>query len=371
MKNLFKKPWLFLVLMLGLSSAGLAQISILNANVNSFNITPASLLQVNIMNTSGDVQIVMEADLFATDNTLLLKVTSNPFIIKKGMTTAGMNVTVASSQYGTTDVSTHIKTFHNLPSGKFHYTCTIHSLSHDASGDKYTEDVESENSSFMMLVFPSDHDTIDSPTPLLSWSHSDPFNIASAGDYYKMVVVKLRPEQSAEAGTSANAPIFMKTNLMSHQVQYPYDLKVLKEGQRYGWEVQKISNEVIVDKTEAWDFVVRPPSVKNDAKYAVLKTRLDASYFLVTNDKLCFRFDESYNVTKAPNCTIYDSKMKVLKPRLKNENLSEKAPSYDVKNNGYNRFEINLAELNVKKGYYTLEVKNEKNETFLLKFYVE
>ena len=366
MKNIFKRPLIFIGFLLGLSSAGFSQISILNANVNSFNITPASLLQVNIMNTFNDVQAVLEADLLSTDNTLLLKVTSNPFLLKKGMTTAGMNVTVASSQYGTTDVSTHIKTFHNLPSGKFHYTCTIRVLSHDATGDKYTEDVESENSSFMMLVFPSDHDTIDSPAPLLSWSHSDPFNIASAGDYYKMVVVKLRPEQSAEAGISVNVPIFMKTNLMSHQVLYPYDLKILEVGQRYGWEVQKISNEVIVDKTEAWDFVLRPKLDSKDNKYTTLRKTLDGSFYQANNSKIFFRFDETYasgNMT----CNILDDNQdKPAKALAKNE--IRKGADINYKNLGYNCFEIDLDQLGIKSGFHTLVVKNQKGEEFLLKF---
>jgi hypothetical protein len=369
MKNFLKTQVLTVALaLIGLSHPCYSQVSILNANVNSFNITPASLLQVSIMNTAGSMQATLETDLFSSDNTLLLKVISNPFNLNKGMTQAGMNITIASAQYGTTAISTHIKTFHTLPSGKYHYCCTIKPLLHDQSGDQFCEDIESENNSFMTLVFPSDHDTIDSPMPLLAWSHSDPFNIVSPGEYYKMVVVELQAGQSAEAGLSVNVPVYMKTNLMTHQVQYPYDAKPLEIGKRYGWEVQKISNEVIVNRTEAWDFVIRPPLNEIAAKYAVLKGKLDAGYYTSVNGKVYFRFDESYSDGEL-EYKIFDSKNKVMHALAQNEGKALEKTS--LKAVGYNGFCLDMNGYGAKEGYYTLEVSNSKSEKFLLKIYVK
>ncbi|MFI5136688.1 MAG: hypothetical protein ACHQIM_02595 [Sphingobacteriales bacterium] len=357
-----------LVILLPLWS--LSQVSILSTSVNSFNITPGSLCQVNVMNTFGDVQAVLEADIFGADNTSLLKVTTNTFILKKGLNSLGMNISIGSAQYGNNEVSTHIKTFHTLPSGKYHACWTIKLFSHDASGDQLCEDVESENTAFLFLVFPADHDTIDSPMPLLSWSHSDPFNIGSTGDFYRMVVVKLNPGQSAESGVMTNTPVFMKNSLLRHEVQYPYDAPSLVVGERYGWQVQKISNEVIVNKTEAWDFVLRPPLSSNDNKYAMLKTKLDAGYYLSKNEKIYFRFEERYQAGAGLSSVIYDPKMKILRPNAKNEK-SPGQEQYNIKTHGDNQYEIDLSQFKLKKGYYFLEVKNEKKETFMLKFYVE
>jgi hypothetical protein len=351
-----------------MSFCSTAQVSILSASVNSFNVTPASLCQVNVMNTQGDVQATLEADVYSADNTVLLKVTTNPFMLKKGMNSLGVNLSVGSAQYGSNDVSNHIKTFHTLPSGKYKACWTIKVFAHDATGDEYCEDVESENTTFLFLVFPADHDTIDSPMPLLSWSHSDPFNIGSTGDYYRMVLVKLNPGQSAEAGVMGNSPLFMKNNLMSHQVQYPYDAKPLDVGERYGWQVQKISNEVIVNKTEAWDFVLRPPANEASMKYAVLKDKLDAGYYTSGDGKVYFRFEETYSGGEM-KYKVFNSASKEIQPLANNENKTVAKP--DLKTLGYNRFVLDLNGYGAKEGFYTLEVMNAKSEKYLLKIYVK
>jgi hypothetical protein len=370
MKNFLKIEVLTVVLaLMGISHQCFSQLSILSANVNSFNITPASLLQVSIMNTAASMQAILETDLLSADNTLLLKVISNPFTLKKGVTQAGMNITVASAQYGTSTISTHIKTFHTLPSGKYHYCCTIKTLLHDQSSDQFCEDVESDNNSFMTLVFPADHDTIDSPMPLLAWSHSDPFNIASTGDYYKMIVVELQTGQSAEAAVSVNVPVYMKTSLMSHQVQYPYDARGLEVGKRYGWEVQKISNEVIVNRTEAWEFVLRPKIISASLKYAVLKSSSGSGYYVAAGDKLYFAFTEEYKPEGKVACKIIDDERKEILPKMKNE----KGPGIvadNLKVTGDNRYVIDLDAYGLKSGFYTLEVANEKKQNFFLKFQI-
>jgi hypothetical protein len=348
---------------------GFSQVSILNANVNSFNITPSSLLQVSMMNSFGGIQATLEADLLLNDNTSLMHVTSNPFILKRGMSTAGSNVSIASVQYGSNESSTHIKTFHTLPSGKYHYCCTLKVFSHDVSGDRYCEDVESENTAFLFLVFPADRDTIDSPMPLLTWSHSDPFNIASSGDYYRMTVVELKAGQSAEAGIMTNPPVYMKNSLSRHEVQYPYDAKPLEEGKRYGWQVEKISNEVIVNKTESWEFVLRPKTTTASLKYAVLKSSSGSGFYIVTGDKLYFTFTEEYKSEGKINCKIMDDERKVILPKMKNE----KGPGIaadNLKVTGDNRYVMDLDAYGLKPGFYTLEVVNEKKQNFFLKFQI-
>jgi hypothetical protein len=369
MKNFLKIQVLTVVLaLMGFSHQCFSQLSILSANVNSFNITPASLLQVSIMNTGSSMQAILETDLLSADNTLLLKVISNPFTLKKGMTQAGMNITVASAQYGTSAISTHIKTLHTLPSGKYHYCCTIKPLLHDLTSDQFCEDVESDNNSFMTLVFPGDHDTIDSPMPLLAWSHSDPFNIASTGDYYKMIVVELQPGQSAEAAVSVNVPVFMKTNLMAHQVQYPYDAKGLVAGKRYCWEVQKISNEVIVNRTEAWEFVLRKDSKPTSPKYAVLKTNPGNGYYTVTGSDLYFTLSKEYNLSGSINCIIKDDQHNEIGLQTKNSNSASKSAAIKVQMIGDDHYKINVDELGLKPGFYTLVASNEKGLHSYLKF---
>lgn len=226
---------------------------------------------------------------------------------------------------------------------------------------------ESGLSSFLMLVFPADKDTIDTPNPNLIWNHSEPFNRLISGEYYRMIVVELNHEQTAESGLSINIPVMVKNNLRDHNVLYPFNAKTLEAGKRYGWQVQLVTNEVITNKSEAWEFTMNIPRNSKDNKYATLKKNLDGSFYTVENNKLFFRFNESYS-SNILNCKIYDSKMQPVKPKATNEN--KKGQEVFLKTSGYNCFEIDIDEMNISSGFYLLEVQNEKGEKFILRFLV-
>jgi hypothetical protein len=160
----------------------------------------------------------------------------------------------------------------------------------------------------------------------------------------------------------------IKNYLTTHNLQYPYDAKALIYGGRYAWQVQKIANGIVTNKTEAWEFVIRNSPLQVENKYTPLKKVLDAGYYTASNNKIFFKFNEEYASDKI-SIKIYDSKRELVKPKAKNEDV--KKSDFNYKQNGYNRYEINLDELNVEKGFYILETKNGRGEVFLLKFYVQ
>ena len=223
-------------------------------------------------------------------------------------------------------------------------------------------------SEFLMLVFPADKDTIDTPNPNLVWNHSAPFSMLASGEHYRMIVVELNPEQTAEAGVSVNIPIMVKNNLRDHNVLYPFEGKTLQPGKRYGWQVQLLVNEVVVNKSEAWEFTLQVPKNLKDNKYITLRKTVDGGFFALENNKLFIRFDESYN-SNVLSSKIYDSKMQPVRSKANNE--EKKSSEILLKNSGYNRFEINLNEMDVSSGFYLLEIKNEKGEKFMLRFLVK
>lgn len=361
-----------------ISIPAFSQITILNATVTEFNVTPSSLCRVNIMNAyQQELDAFMEAKIFNSNNDLLLSVKTNPFHLKRGINAgASLNISIQSTNYSMSPQAEYVKTHQSLPSGNYKYCCVLTPLGNIEPGDEYCTDVLSEINSFLILVSPADKDTIETPRPVLMWNHSEPFNVLSPGEYFRMVVAELSSDQTPEAGVKANTPVFQKTYLTAHSVQYPFDLQELKKGKRYGWEVQKISNGNIIAQTEAWEFVIQPEKVITYNKYAVLKKTLDGGFYTAENNKLFFRFEEEYNSSSpALHCVIYDWQRKPIEPKAKNEVKKETSSSsgnaiINVKVTGLNRFELNLDDLDIKKGYYTLEVKNEKGELFILKFYV-
>lgn len=347
-----------------------AQITILNTNFNSYNITPQAICQVNVMNYIEDMQVTLQARITNSAGEPLLNVLSHQFLLKKGMNTiSGYNLQLVSSEYGSNNQGNYIKTSHALPSGKYNYCCIIKSINSEGADD-YCEDIDADLSSFLLLVNPADKDTIETANPMLVWTHSEPFNLLAQSEYFKIIVAELSKDQNAESGVTANVPLYSKSYLTSHQVQYPFDAKQLEKGKRYGWQVQKISNGVIINKTEAWEFVYAPDKVIKENKYATLKKKVDAAYYTAVNNKVYFKFDEEY-ATQKTTCSIYNAKREKISLKLKDEEQKAKSTNIQSKNNGYNRYEINLNELEISQGMHTLEVKNEKGELFLLRFYVQ
>jgi hypothetical protein len=370
-----KKNRLYTILISLLCSFSVqAQVAIINSNINAYNITPQGICQVNVMNNSADMQVTLEARLSNSGNERLITVKTQPFLLKAGMNTIlGYNLSLASTAYGANNQGTYVQNSHTLPSGKYNYCCIITSVNSEYTDD-YCEDIDAEQSAFLLLVNPADKDTIETPNPMLVWAHSEPFNLLAPGEFFKIVVAELNKDQNAESGVTANVPIYIKSYLSAHQVQYPFDAKTLEKGKRYGWQVQKIANGVIINKTEAWEFVYAPDKVIKNNKYASLKKKLDAGYYIANNNKLFFKFDEEYSSTKV-NCAIYNEKRELILAKPKRDEKTETSTSasnpLSPQLNGYNRYEINLDDLNISRGMHTLEMKNEKGELFLLKFYVQ
>jgi hypothetical protein len=344
-----------------------AQVNIVNAPVNSYNITPRSLCEVSLMNAGESLTVIIEARLYNSSNEELMAVKTGPMIINKGLTsTAGLSITFSQTNFSTSAAGLHIKTTKTLPTGKYKYCCRVIALNSDFGSDDYCDEIESDLSSFLLLVSPFDKDTIQTKNPLLLWSHSEPFGVISSGEYYRIIVAEQKPDQTAESALNVNAPIYYKNNLRDHQVLYPFDGKELVSGNSYAWQVQKMTNGVITNKSEAWTFILDDKFKTQAILYAVLKNKPTSDCYPVKGDKLYFKFSEEYTSTTNLEFQIRDNSNNLLKPeKIKNN----KAGDTNVKLNGDNRYEINLSAFKINEGFNLLEVTNEKKEVYFLKFY--
>lgn len=357
-----------MLLLILLSTSSRAQISVVNIQLMPYNITPEALLAVSINNVGNAQQIQLISRLYNFNNELLVAVKSSPFGIKQGLNSPyDGSRKVGSLEYSSNSQSEYIKTTHGLPSGAFKVCVSVIYVNSSEIADEFCDEIESNFNQFLYLVYPADKDTIETSTPMLTWAHSEPFSILTQGEYYRMVVTEMKDKQTAEEAVTVNSPIMMKNYLTSHSFQYPYDGKELKQGNHYAWQVQKVASGIITNKTEAWEFVVNSPALIQDYKYSALQKQLDGGIYIANNNKVFFKFQEAYSSGKII-CRIYDSKRNELLPKLNNEGSSSNLLNF--KQNGYNRFEINLNDLDIKKGVYILEVKNEKGELYLLKIQV-
>jgi hypothetical protein len=350
-----------------------AQVSVTGSTLTPYVVTPSTICNITLLNSQAETSVSMEATISNSAGEILLRVRTSSFRVGNGVTVVQPSMfTITQSSFSSSPQSAFIQAQKQLPSGLFKHCVHILNAGGETE-DEFCQDMESDNNSFLNLVYPADRDTIETTTPLLTWIHSEPFNLLTPGESFRIVLVKLNAGQDAEAAVTANQPLTIIQNLFRHDVQYPFDAAKLVEGQTYAWQVQKMAagGQSIIAKTESWQFTIKSNVSAAENKYAVLKKKPDGGFYTAANNKLFFRFEEDYRGDKL-NCVIYDEKHQAINPTPENESKkSENQSGVEAKNNGLNHFEIDLDVLHLKTGFYYLEVRNEKNELFVLKFYVE
>jgi hypothetical protein len=321
------------------------------------------------MNPGATVQAVMQAQLMDASNEPLVTITTNPFTLHTGFNIASkMNFTFSSVVYGTTGIVNFIRNSGVLPTGMYNY-CVKITTPGNTEGDVDCQELESDITSYLYLINPEDKDTVNSPYPVLVWNHNDPFDQLGPGEYYRMMVCPMTEGQSADEAITVNTPVYLKNNLTELQVQYPFDAPALEPGKHYAWQVQRISNDVIINKSECWEFVEPVNLQLQDVKYVVMKSTVDGSFYEAANDRIFFRFDESYATSKAVECNIYDNAMKKVKTKAKDSKQSD-AKGIALQQQGYNQYEVDLKGFAIKSGFYYLEILNGRGQKFMLKFHV-
>lgn len=371
----FKHKLLLPVWIVLFSIIGKAQVSVVNLQLMPYNVTPDGLMAASIMNNGNAQMVQLVSKLYNFNNELLITVKSNSFNLKQGLNSPFDGARkVSTVDYTSNQQANYVKTTHGLPSGTFKICINIIQSTSSEIMDEFCDEIESNFNQYLYLVYPADKDTIETSTPLLTWSHSEPFSVLSQGEYYRMVVSEIKDKQGAEEAITINTPLMAKNYVTTHSLQYPYDAKELKAGNHYAWQVQKMANGVITNKTEAWEFVLRKKPEETAIKYVALKHELDGAFYTAYNHKAYFKFSEEYKTDGTLKFSLLDEKHQpvsvdiVLDKEKTNKSKTDITNQPKLKYSGDNRYDLDLNTLN--SGYYTLEVRNEKKESFYLKIFL-
>lgn len=365
MKRSFK--WMLLTVFWLIGLGVWSQITISMANLQTVNVSPSELCRITVFNQGDRQMVAMEAEIINSMNEVVVSVNTLPFYLDNGM----MNINPEELSFGRihynqSEQGQYLQGTKKLPSGLYKYCVKVTGVKDNAVGDSYCQEISSLDNAFLFLVNPEDKEGIETKNPVLLWMHSEPFDVLTPNEEFKLVLVLLDKEQSAQSGISINPPIFYVNKVSVHNVQYPLDAPELISGERYGWQIQRVSNGIIIDRTEAWEFIIRSEEKVGDLAFVCLRKNMDSGYYPVVNDKIFFSFQEKYS-SKNISCAVYGSTKaeEIVNP----ENVTyEHKINYKV--HGYNEFEIDLEPLNLKSGFYVLEVHNEKEEKFKLKFFI-
>ncbi|HYG53327.1 MAG TPA: hypothetical protein VD905_20655 [Flavobacteriales bacterium] len=350
---------------------GSTQVSINSANYNTVSFNETNCLQAIVSNSASSVMAYATVTVKNSGGEIIIEGKTRSFTLNPGINTvSGATVGFSAFTYGNSGKALYLKNNGLLSAGNYSYCLHIIPVGTETDGDVYCEDFEAGTEDFLTLVTPYDKEELDTKLPVLTWSHSEPFNTLAKNEFYKIVVAEIKKDQSAEQAIFSNPAIFSKNFLITHTIPYPMDAAALEDGKHYAWQVQKIANNIIVNKTDVWEFSLKKKQVKPDNKYAVMKQHYDASYYTAVNEHIFFQFDEPYHGSEL-NFTVYNSKRKEVKADLHNERKNSVGADSPLKDHGNNKYELDLSAYNLKSGYYFLEVLDEKNRKSVLKFFVE
>ena len=221
----------------------------------------------------------------------------------------------------------------------------------------------------ILLVSLPDKDTIDHKHPVFNWYYAP---VPEGRDVirYNYVLTALNKNQSALSGVTVNTPLLRINGVQGFQLVYPYDAPELEFGKRYGWQLEKTVNNVIVEKSEAWEFILYKP-ITEPYKYVTLSTQPDATQYEATGGKLFFTLKERYNPA-GTKCYIYDSSNKVTQASIAEDSEDASAHSTDqvvVTQTGSNFYELDVRSL--AQGNYKLLVTNAKGQKYQLNFFIK
>lgn len=221
----------------------------------------------------------------------------------------------------------------------------------------------------LFLIGLPDKDTIDHQHPVFNWFYT---SSQQGRDIvrYNFILTELKKNQSAQSGVTVNQPLLRINGVQGFQLMYPYDAPKLEFNKRYGWQLEKTVNNVIVEKSEAWEFILYKP-VKEPYKYAVLSTRSDATVYEAQEGRVFFKYQERYSLSGA-KFYVYNKENKVIRAKLVDDAVAEEQRETTdelVVKTGGNFFELDVRSLTT--GHYKLLVVNAKGQKYQLNFWVK
>ena len=267
-----------------------------------------------------------------------------------------------------------------FPAGKYHVSFKLYGLKIiPETGKKLLLLAENEYNTEtdflfpLMLVYVYDKDSISEKNPTFTWT--PPFPLPDGEKLsYQIKIVEILPGQSPYSAITSNGAIILEKGISNSFYPYPVGARDFEIGHSYCWQVIAMEKDNTVCSSEVWSFVFDKKKEQEKKKkkeqcqsYPELRKTIDGKYYFAYEDTLKFVYNETYFKPTDAVLTfkIYDSKNSVV---VNSEKIREKLP---VKK-GTNYYALNTGKGGIKlnKGYYILEIINDKKERFYLRFYV-
>jgi len=181
----------------------------------------------------------------------------------------------------------------SFPPGEYTF-CYQFVNANKLSGDEYENCFDAEILPLVpiTLLNPADRDKICQTRPVLSWQPPIPFHPSMR---FRLLLTEKRQGESVE-NLLINAPLVLLDNITSTTINYPASRPELKEGKTYCWQVLAYQQNIVMSKSEIWEFTIecKEPSkqLPNDS-YRELKSLVNGNYY-IANRAISFSFNNNY-----------------------------------------------------------------------------
>lgn len=365
MKYIRQRPILAIILIF-FSSNLFAQISIVNFRLNENDLKPSNLFNFSINNT-GSVRICqLIIEIKNGSGQLVLAAQSEATKINIGSSNFfGNQVKVAGIQYGSNYEGKYVKTKFILPEGDFNYCLKIVELNNE-SNDEYCDQLKIEKHSFLSLIAPYDQDSIDMPNPTLTWTHSGDFGDGNAQTGFNIILVECEKTQSPEEAISMNKPLMYSSGISNHLVYYSPSYTKLLPGKKYSWQVQRLKDGEIQERTDVWSFYIKKPKAPKPYKYAELGDEVSNLLYNVVDGNIYIAYKDLAIEGNVTEFNIVNNKNEKIAAVVYNESFPSNQTFKLYK--GDNRLRIDITQSGISSGNYKLVVTNSKDKTYFLNF---
>lgn len=350
-----------LFLLLVFRSTG--QVTFQHVTFQEMQVSPTTFLTITLHNAGGEEEMRFEGEVLGTTGERVLSFASAPVRVPAGISTLGggqLNMRMFS--YGEGELGRHAQLFHRLADGR--YRACIRMISGAAEvNDDFCDDISVEELLFLDLVMPWDGDTIDDVRPALTWTWSG--GSPKVPDGIRLVLAPMASGNTAAQAIAAARPVFMVPDVRERTVAFPPGIEALERGRCYAWQVERIKDGRVLDRTAPWSFCVRKHKEPMHNKYVHLDRVRPGAIYEAVDQRIFFRYDEPYS-SEQLTCVIMDGKEQRIDPQV----LDDRAGTVGARSVGINLYELDLQPYHLPEGFYDLLVRNEKGGSRRLKFHI-
>lgn len=160
-------------------------------------------------------------------------------------------------KFGSGKLATVLRQSHYFPEGEYEYCFELYENDKGRPGGLLAEQCFNymlEPFSPLLLTEPYDGDQLCDKRPTLFWQ---PMLPVIPGMQYRLLLVEVKEGQPRAEALHYNMPIIQQTNIQTPMLFFPPLSRELQEGKRYAWQVLASRNELVLARSEIWDFTVK------------------------------------------------------------------------------------------------------------------